>query len=76
LEGGTAFGEKVLASRRTRGAYAERVEEAAISVLGRGDLERLILDKPEVGLRFASILAGRLDAHEVRLADLALKRFV
>jgi CRP-like cAMP-binding protein len=73
LEGGTVFGEEVLASRRTRGAYAECVEEAEISVLGRGDLERLILDKPEVGLRLASLLAERLDAHETRLADLALK---
>ena len=51
------FGEEVLASRRARGAYAERVEEAEISVLGRGDLERLILDKPEVGLRLACLLA-------------------
>ena len=73
LEGGTVFGEEVLASRRTRGAYAERVEEAEISVLGRGDLERLILDKPEVGLRLASLLAERPDAHEARLADLGIK---
>ena len=73
LEGGTVFGEEVLASRRARGTYAERVEEAEISVLGRGDLERLILDKPEVGLRLACLLAERLGVHETRLADLGLK---
>ena len=73
LEGGTVFGEEVLASRRTRGAYAECVEESEISVLARGDLERLVLGKPEVGLRLASLLAERLDALETRLADLGLK---
>lgn len=34
----------------------------------------MILDKPAVGLRFASLLAERLAAHETCLADLGLKK--
>jgi CRP/FNR family transcriptional regulator, cyclic AMP receptor protein len=39
----------------------------------RADVERLILDKPEVGLQLVHLLSDRLLTYETRLEDMALK---
>ena len=39
----------------------------------REDLERLILEKPEVGLRITRLLSERLRRYETRLEDVTLK---
>ncbi|MGH3088150.1 MAG: Crp/Fnr family transcriptional regulator [Rubrobacteraceae bacterium] len=73
VEAGTVFGEMTLTAQELRGAYAQAMEPSEVSVMGREDLERLILDKPEVGLRIAHLLSERLRQYESRLEDVALK---
>ena len=73
VESGTVFGEMVLTGQRLRNAYAQAMEESEISAMCRADVERLILDKPEVGLQLVHLLSDRLTTYETRLEDLGLK---
>ena len=73
LQSGTVFGEMVLTGQRLRNCYAQAVEESEVSAMCRADLERLILDKPEVGLQLVHLLSDRLGTYETRLEDIALK---
>ena len=51
MEAGTIFGEMALTAQQLEGAYAQAMEASELSIMQRADLERLILDKPEVGCR-------------------------
>src|SRR5918998_4769044 len=51
LQSGTVFGGMVLTGQRLRNCYAQAVEESEVSAMCRADVERLILDKPAVGLQ-------------------------
>lgn len=73
VESGTVFGEMALTAQRLREAYAQAMEASGVSVMRREDLERLILDKPEVGLRIAHLLSERLRRYETRLENVTLK---
>ena len=73
LESGTMFGEMSLAGQTLREVYAEAMESARVASVSRDDLERLVLDKPQVGLQLIRLLAERLTAYETRMRDLALK---
>ena len=73
LQSGTVFGEMVLTGQRLRNCYAQAVEESEVSAMCRADVERLILDKPQVGLQLVHLLSDRLTAYETRLEDLGLK---
>src|SRR5215212_4845429 len=73
LQSGTVFGEMVLTGQRLRSCYAQAVEESEVSAMCRADVERLILDKPEVGLQLVHLLSDRLGTYETRLEDIALK---
>jgi len=73
LQSGTVFGEMVLTGQRLRNCYAQAVEESEVSAMCRADVERLILDKPEVGLQLVHLLSDRLNTYETRLEDIALK---
>ncbi len=73
VEAGTVFGEMTLTAQELRGAYAQAMEPSEVSILGREDLERLILEQPEVGLRIAHLLSERLRRYETRLEDITLK---
>ena len=73
VEGGTVFGELALTVQGTRDAYAQCMEDSEITVLRHADLERLILEKPEVGLNLIRLLGERLSTYEKRLEDLGLK---
>jgi len=70
---GTMFGEMTLTAQRLQGAYAQAMEPSEVSTMLREDLERLILEKPQVGLRIAHLLSERLRRYEIRLEDIALK---
>ena len=70
---GTVFGEMALTAQRLRGTYAQAIEPSDISVLSREWLERLILEKPEVGLQIVHLLAERLRRYETRLEDITLR---
>jgi CRP/FNR family cyclic AMP-dependent transcriptional regulator len=73
VESGTVFGEMVLTGQRLRNAYAQAMEESEVSAMCRADVERLILDKPEVGLQLVHLLSDRLTTYETRMEDLGLK---
>ena len=73
LEAGTVFGEMTLTGQRLRGSYAQAMEESEISAMCRTDVERLILDKPRVGLQLVHLLSERLTVYETRMESLTLK---
>ena len=63
----------MLTGQRLRNSFAQAMEESEISAMCRADVERLILDKPEVGLQLVHLLSDRLLTYETRLEDMALK---
>jgi CRP/FNR family transcriptional regulator len=73
LESGTVFGEMALTGQRLRASYAQAMEETEISAMCRADVERLVLDKPAVGLQLVHLLSERLAAYETRMEGLGLK---
>jgi CRP/FNR family cyclic AMP-dependent transcriptional regulator len=73
VDAGTVFGEVAFTARRLRDAYAEATEPSILLAMGRIDVERLILEKPRVGLRIISLLSERLHYYETRLQDVTLK---
>jgi len=73
LEAGTVFGEMALTGQRLRSSYAQALEESEISAMCRADVERLILEKPQVGLQLVHLLSERLSAYETRMESLGLK---
>ena len=70
---GTVFGEMSLTAQRLENAYAEAMEPVVVCKMRRLDLERLVLDKPQVGLKVMSVLSERLFLAEDRMEDIALK---
>ena len=73
VDAGTMFGEMTLTAQRLQGAYAQAMEPSEVSMMLRKDLERLILEKPQVGLQIAHLLSERLRRYEIRLEDITLK---
>jgi CRP-like cAMP-binding protein len=73
VEAGTIFGEMALTAQQMQGAYAQAMEASEISIMRREDLERLMMEKPEVGLQISHLLSERLRRYETRLEDITLK---
>jgi CRP/FNR family transcriptional regulator len=73
LDEGTVFGEMAFTHHRLRDAYAEATEPSILLAMERDDVERLILQKPQVGLRMISLLSERLHYYETRMEDVTLK---
>jgi CRP/FNR family cyclic AMP-dependent transcriptional regulator len=73
VESGTVFGEMGLTGQQLQGAYTQAMEPSEVSTMAREDLERLVLQKPEVGLKIMHILSERLRRYESRLEDVTLK---
>jgi CRP-like cAMP-binding protein len=73
VEAGTVFGEMALTAQQMQEAYAQAMESSELSVMHREDLERLMLEKPEVGLQISHLLSERLRRYETRLEDITLK---
>jgi len=53
--------------------HVRAVEPSVLAFMGRDDLERFVLGKPEVGLRMMELLAQRLRSTNERMADVARK---
>jgi CRP/FNR family transcriptional regulator len=70
---GTVFGEMSLTAQRLENAYAEAMERVVVCKMRKHDLERLIMDKPQVGLKVMAVLSERLSLAEDRMEDIALK---
>jgi CRP-like cAMP-binding protein len=73
IEPGTVFGEMSLVGQGMHDTFAEAAEECTLCVMSRSDIEHLILSKPQVGLRFMELLAGRLREIEARMESVAFK---
>jgi CRP/FNR family cyclic AMP-dependent transcriptional regulator len=73
VDAGTVFGEMALTAQRLEGAYAQAMEPSILLNMSREDLERLIMQKPQVGLQITHLLSERLRRYETRLEDITLK---
>ena len=73
VEPGTIFGEMALTAQRLRGSYAQAMEPSILISMSRADLEHIIEENPQVGIRITHLLSERLHSYEERLEDLTLK---
>jgi CRP-like cAMP-binding protein len=73
VDAGTVFGEVAFTPHALRDAYAEAMEPSILLAMERADVERLILQKPQVGLRMISLLSERLHYYESRMEDVTLR---
>jgi CRP-like cAMP-binding protein len=74
LQPGTIFGQMTLVGQRLHHTYAEALDDCVICVWSRADVERLILEKPRVALRFLESMGRRLIQTEERLEEATFKR--
>jgi len=70
---GTIFGEMGIIGQGMHSKFAEAVEDCLLCVMSRHDVERLLLSKPAVALRFMKVMADRLHQAETLLEDMAFK---
>ena len=73
IEEGNVFGEMALTGQSLHSLYVRALTPATVVSMRREDVERLITNKPEVGLRLIRDLAERLHASEARYADIVGK---
>jgi CRP-like cAMP-binding protein len=73
VDKGSLFGEMALLGQQMHNTFAEATTDCTICVMSRSDLERLILQRPQVALRILEITGRRLRDAESRLEDLAFK---
>jgi CRP/FNR family transcriptional regulator, cyclic AMP receptor protein len=69
VEDGNVFGEMALTGQSLHGLYVRALTPSTVVSLRREELEKLIMHKPEVGLRLVRELAERLHDSERRYAD-------
>lgn len=69
---GGMFGEAALTGRRHE-AYAQAAEPSEVALMSRDNFQRLVCERPEVGLKATEILSKRLSFCEDRMADMGLK---
>lgn len=69
----TLFGEMALLGTKMHNTFAEAIDDCLICVMSRADLERLILNKPQVALRILEVTGKRLREAEERLENMAFK---
>jgi len=70
---GGAFGEMPFVGQSMDDAYAEVVEDAALCIMSRVDLEDLLSRRPEIGIGLVRALARRVREMEDRLEELAVR---
>src|SRR5215213_267709 len=73
VEAGTVFGKMAFTPYRLRESYARAIVPSVIFAMERADVERLIEEKPQVGIRIISLLSERLHYYETRMQDITLK---
>jgi CRP-like cAMP-binding protein len=73
LESGSIFGEMSIVGQGMHNTFAESIEECTLCVMSRVDIERILMEKPRVALRFMESMAHRLQETESQLEDLAFK---
>ena len=76
LGSGTVLWARRLQLVDDQAVYAQAVEPAVVAFLGREDLDRFILKKPQMGLRMMDLLAKRLSLSNERMAEVARKEII
>ncbi|MBI4468748.1 MAG: Crp/Fnr family transcriptional regulator [Acidobacteria bacterium] len=69
----TFFGQMTSVGQNMQDLFAEAAEECLVCVLGKADVERLILSKPQVALRMMEEIGQRMQHLQERLGDSAFK---
>jgi CRP/FNR family cyclic AMP-dependent transcriptional regulator len=70
---GAVFGEMTLIGQGMHNTFAEAIDDCAFLVMGRSDVERMLVTKPKVALRIFEALGRRLQDAEIRLEEIAFK---
>ena len=73
IEDGNVFGEMALTGQSLNAVYVRALTPSTVVSLRREELEKLIMNNPEVGLRLVRELAQRLHDSEARYADIVGK---
>jgi CRP/FNR family transcriptional regulator len=73
VDEGNVFGEMALTGQSLHGLYVRALTPSVVVSLRRAEVEHLIMNKPEVGLRLVQVLAERLRDSERRYADMVAK---
>ena len=73
LEEGSIFGEMSFVGQGMHNTFAESIDDCTLCVMSRQDIENLIQEKPQVGIRFMEAMAVRLQKTEAKLEELAFK---
>jgi CRP/FNR family transcriptional regulator, cyclic AMP receptor protein len=73
VEGGNMFGQMALTGQQLSGVYVRAMVPSVICSLTRRDLEQIILNHPEVGLRLVRHLSRQLREREMQMAELVYK---
>lgn len=69
----TFFGEMATLGHNMHDLFAEAAEECLLCVMGRADIERMILWKPQIGLRMIEEIGQRMHDVQGRLGDNVFK---
>lgn len=73
IEAGTFFGEMPILRTTLRNAYAEAAVDSELCVMSHADIERVICEWPDVGLRIIEVLGRRLMRYQARLEEVAYR---
>src|SRR5215212_1366584 len=73
VNAGTVFGEMAFTPYRLRESFARAMEPSVVFAMERAEVERLIREKPQVGIRIISHFSERLHYYETRMEDVTLK---
>lgn len=74
LKQGAIFGHMALVGQNMHANYAQALDDVVICVWNREEVEALLVQKPQVALRFLDAVGQRLAKAEERLAEVAFKR--
>ena len=73
IDPGAFFGEMPFIGESLRHVNAEAMSDSTLCVMSRGDVERLIRERPDVALRMMEVLGRRLAEGESRLEEMAYR---
>jgi CRP/FNR family cyclic AMP-dependent transcriptional regulator len=76
LGGGTVLWVRRFEALRAGAVHVQAVEPSVLAFMGRDELDRFILAKPEVGIRMMDLLAERLGQSNERMAEIAHKEVI
>ena len=72
-EAGMLIGEMALTNQPFQGTYAQAVESSTLLRIDRNELEQLIVEKPQVGLRLLQLMCERLSIYQTRMEDIRFR---